>query len=65
MTITAVRKQLLGLGTIKEVWGQDLAAGAPGGGGVAIFLPLGLTEYTKFMMRRPGQGRLSLPLELQ
>lgn len=42
MTITAVRKQLLGLGTIKEVWGQDLAAGAPGGGGggdVAIFLP--------------------------
>lgn len=40
MTITAVRKQLLGLGTIKEVWGQDLAAGAPGGGGnVATFLP--------------------------
>lgn len=37
MTITAVTKQLLGLGAIKEVLGRDLAAG--GGGGVAIFLP--------------------------
>lgn len=32
MTVTAIIKQLLGLGTIKEVrGGRDLAAGAPGG----------------------------------